>query len=173
MWSIFLKQWNGAHFFHDDNITAAADLNIYTDATPTAFGGYFNGKWFQGHFPQEFYREQQSMALCELYPIVMACVLWGCHWAQKRILFYCDNLGTVEIINKGRSKVQSIMNLMRRLTYHAAVCNFTVHAKHIPGNSNCIADAISRFQMPRFRTLAPEADLHPTPCLPLAQLMMA
>jgi hypothetical protein len=42
------------------------------------------------------------MAFYELYPIVMACVLWGYNWSRKRILFNCDNLATVEIVRKGR-----------------------------------------------------------------------
>jgi hypothetical protein len=173
MWSLFLRQWNGVSFFLDDNITLAADLYIYTDATPTSFGGFYANKWFQGQFPPAFFKEKQSMALCELYPIVMAAVLWGDRWAQKRILFYCDNEATVQIINKGRSKVPSLMNLMRRLTFHSASCNFTIHAKHIPGKINRIADALSRFQMPLFRCLAPQADTNPTPCLPIEDLMMS
>jgi hypothetical protein len=60
------------------------------------------------------------MAFFELYPIVMACVLWGHLWTRKQILFNCDNLAAVDIITKGRSKIPSIMKLMRKLTYHSA-----------------------------------------------------
>lgn len=172
MWATLLRHWNGASFFLDDNITLAADMHIYTDATPTSFGGIFLNKWFQGTFPPEFMHEQQSMALCELYPIVMACVMWGSQWSNKRILFHCDNLATVHIISKGRSKVKSINKLMRRLTYHSALFNFIIHAQHIPGKDNTIADALSRFQMVTFKALAPHADLLPTPCIPMEQLMM-
>ena len=172
MWSLFLQNWNGVSFFLDENITMAADIHIFTDATPSSFGGFYAHKWFQGHFPPDFYSEQQSMALCELFPIVVAGVLWGHLWSRKRLLFYCDNEATVEIISKGRSKVPSIMKLMRKLTFTAAQLNFTVHAKHIPGHTNCTADALSRFQMTRFRQLAPQADPLPTPCPPLQDLMM-
>ena len=172
MWSLFLQRWNGASFFLDEEISPASKLQIYTDATPTAFGGFFNSHWFQGHFPEAFMKEQQSMALCELFPIVMACVLWGSQWSQKRILFHCDNLATVQIITKGRSKVPSIMKLMRRLTFHCAIHNFVILAKHIPGKDNVIADALSRFQMATFRKLAPLADATPTACVPLEQLLM-
>ena len=172
MWALFLEQWNCASFFLDEAISPASKLQIYTDATPTAFGGFFNKHWFQGHFPGEFMKEQQSMALCELYPIVMACVLWGSQWSQKRILFHCDNMATVQIITKGRSKVPSIMKLMRRLTYHCAIHNFVILAQHIPGKQNLIADALSRFQMTTFRKLAPLADETPTACVPLQHLMM-
>ena len=76
-------------------------------------------------------QEQTSMAFCELYPIVMACVLWGHQWSRLRIVFYCDNMSTVEITNKGRSKIPSIMKLMRM--------------KHIEGVKNNLADVLSQF----------------------------
>lgn len=173
MWSIFLKNWNGVSFFLDDHITLAADIHLFTDATQDAFGGIFGSTWFQGLFPPSLKKLDPSMALFELYPIVMACVLWGHNWNRKRILFHCDNSATVEIITKGRSKVKSIMRFMRKLTFHAAINNFVVHAVHIPGKKNDIADALSRFQMKRFRQLAPRADVFPMPCLPMSSLMMS
>ena len=91
------------------------------------------------------------MALLELYPIVVACVLWGKDWSGRRVLFNCDNMATLEIINKGRSKVNIIMKLMRKLTWCSAISNFTIHAKHVPGCFNSTADAISRLQMNKFR----------------------
>ena len=102
----------------------------------------------------------------------MACVLWGHQWCRLRIVFNCDNLSTVEIINKGRSKIPSIMKLMHKLTYHTAFYHYTVYAKHIPGSTNSIADALSRFQMSRFRKMAPAADAHPTPCLSPVMIVM-
>ncbi|XP_071116832.1 uncharacterized protein [Haliotis cracherodii] len=42
MWNKFLNQWNGISFFHDDHITSAPDLNLYTDAAGSVgHGGYF------------------------------------------------------------------------------------------------------------------------------------
>ena len=172
MWSKFLLNWNGVSFFINDDITNAADIHLYTDATQKSFGGIYRNEWFQGNFPYEILDEQTSMAFFELYPIVMACVLWGHHWGRKRIVFNCDNLATVEIINKGRSKIPSIMKLMRKLTYHSAMHSFIIHSQHIRTETNCIADSLSRYQMLRFRALAPHANLRPTPCLPAAELMM-
>ena len=172
MWSLFLRNWNGVSFFINDNITKAADIQLYTDATQTSFGGFYQNQWFQGDFPLELLDEQTSMAFYELYPIVMACVLWGHNWNRKRILFHCDNMATVDIITKGRSKVQSIMKLMRKLTFHASTHHFIVHAQHIPGVKNDIADSLSRYQMLKFRSLAPEAEENPVPCLTPSQIMM-
>ncbi|VDI15265.1 Hypothetical predicted protein [Mytilus galloprovincialis] len=173
MWSKFLNNWNGVSFFLNDNIVKAADMQLFTDATLTSFGGFYQNHWFQGNFPEDLIlTEESSIAFFELYPIVMACVLWGHYWPRKRILFYCDNLSVVEIITKGRSKVPSIMKLMRKLTFHSAMHNYVVHVRHIPGTQNSIADSISRYQMEKFRKLAPKADQIPTPCLAPAHLMM-
>ena len=58
----------------------------------------------------------QSTALLELYPMVVACLLWGPGWFRKKIVVFCDNKATVNIINKGCSSIPSINRFIRRLT---------------------------------------------------------
>lgn len=162
MWSIFLSNWNGISLFLEGSATPASDMELYTDASSTiGFGGYYQGAWFQGHWPSDLQlnlEDKLSMAFMELYPIIVSACLWGHTWTRKRVLFHCDNQATVHIINKGRSRVPLIMRLMRRLVLIAAKHNFAFSAVYIEGAKNEIADALSRFQMPRFRTLAPEAN---------------
>ena len=174
MWALFLEQWNGVSFFLDNREISADDLEFFTDATPKGFGGYFQGKWFLGHFDINFVPDdaKSSMALFELYPIVVATVLWGPLWCRKRIIVNCDNAATVEIINKGRSKVPFIMKFVRKLIWLEAKYNFIIRAKFIPGISNSISDALSRFQLQKFRRLAPQANPLPTSCPPASELML-
>jgi hypothetical protein len=174
MWHKFLTGWNGKSIFLDNHTTKATDIQLFTDATDTSFGGFYRDHWFQGVFPKDLKLEKESlsMALFELYPIVVAAVLWGSSWKGLRIVFNCDNEATVQIINKGRSKIPTIMKFMRKLTMSAATNNFTLTAKHIKGVNNCIADALSRFQMDRFRRLAPQADVLPTPCPDYSTLIL-
>ena len=49
------------------------------------------------------------------------------------------------------------MDLIRAITLQTLQYNFTFTATHIPGLDNSIADSLSRFQMDRFRSLAPSA----------------
>ncbi len=74
---------------------------------------------------------------------------------------HCDNLAVVTIINTKRSKCKKIMSLVRRLTLLTLQHNFYFKACHVPGVSNEIADSLSRFQIARFRQLAPWADSQP------------
>ncbi len=55
--------------------------------------------------------------------------------------------------------------LVRPLYFNATRCNFTVILSRVPGSTNLIADALSHFQMKRFRALVPTAAINPTPIL--------
>jgi hypothetical protein len=160
MWQVLVEQWNGVSIFIDPLVTPAPDMELFTDASGKGCAGYFHGKWFATHWPDSVLIEQGdhlSMSFCELYPIVISALLWGGSWSSKRILFLCDNMGVVLAINKGRSKSPQIMTLLRRLVLVAAEFSFAYSAQHLPGQNNGIADSLSRFQMTRFRELAPEA----------------
>ena len=51
MWKAFLTKWNGRSLFLDSYVTSSPDLELYTDAASSVgFGGFFNGKWFQGQW---------------------------------------------------------------------------------------------------------------------------
>ena len=128
------------------------------------FGGYFQGKWFQGRWPphMELNREQGiSIEWQELFPIVVACSIWHPYFTGKRLQFWCDNESVVTIINSGHSKAPRIMVLLRALILLSMKHNFFVRACHVPGVHNDIADALSRFQVERFRAVAPMADRDP------------
>ena len=147
MWTMFLKQWNGVSFFLDQQETDGEAMQFFTDATPSGFGGYFNGRWFCDKFEENMIPEEckASMALFELYPIVMSAVLWGEEWCKKRIIVNCDNESACEIINKGRSRIPFIMKFVRRLVWCEAKFNFTIRASYIPTGRNGIADSLSQF----------------------------
>ena len=166
MWKVFIAQWNGRSFFLDSRVTSSRDLQLYTDAASTiGFGGFFNGKWFQGRWPPNLLINKSkgiSIEWQELFPIVIACALWYPHFSGKRLQFWCDNQSVVAIINSGHSKAPRVMDLVRFLVLISMKHNFMVKARHVPGAHNEIADALSRFQVQRFRELAPGADQ--TPC---------
>ena len=165
MWTVFLSKWNGRSLFLESSATPTPDLELYTDAAGSVgFGGYFQGKWFQGHWPPHMLLNRErgiSIDWQELFPIVVACAIWHPLFKGKRLQFWCDNESVVAIINSGHSKAPLIMELVRKLVLLSMEHNFLVRARHVPGVSNEIADALSRFQMQRFWALAPDADQIP------------
>jgi hypothetical protein len=168
MWKHFLDNWNGISLFLDDKFTMAGDMELFTDASGKyGIGGYFHGEWFASTWPidPEYSADLSvSIAFQELYPIVVSAILWGHSWSRKRIVFRSDNMATVCILNKGRSKCPVIMKLMRRLVLLAGNFSFAFYAEHICGVKNTIADSLSRQQFRRFRQLAPNAAEFPLPC---------
>ena len=140
-----------------------------TDASGTlGYGGILGKKWFHGRWEtlHQLNAPGISIAWQELFALVVACHLWGGEFANKRIVFYCDNESVVNIVNSKRSHIPRVIDLVRHLTLVTLRYNFYPRAKHIEGKKNEIADSISRFQMDRFRRLAPHADLVPCPCPP-------
>ena len=160
-WSALCNNWNGISFFYQDTLESSVDLGFYTDAAPSiGFGGYFENEWFAESWPkqmQELPKNESSSALFELYPVVVAAILWGNRWERKQIIVFCDNEATVHIINKGRSSIPIINRFVRRLTWTSVLGNFSIRACHIPGLDNKIADALSRFKFQEFRALCPDA----------------
>ena len=79
-------------------IISFADYDLYTDASSKCgFLAYFQNRWFQEAWPKEiiFETKELSMAYMELYPIVIAAVIWGHEWTGKRIMFHCGNKASV------------------------------------------------------------------------------
>lgn len=173
LWFHHLQQWNGVFFFLDPHVTIGHDVGFATDASSTiGCGGVYGTHWFAHRWSSDVLRLpfQHSSAFFEIIPIVIAASLWGHEWSRKRILLLCDNQAIVSVINKGRSKSSFIMPFVRRLTLLSMQHHFLLRASYISSNQNGPADALSRFQMARFRRLMPAAD--PLPCVvpPIDQL---
>ena len=145
----------------DPTWTPAPELQLFTDASGAlGFGGYWKGAWFSQPWPPHL--ASKPIEWKELYAIVIACETWGTHWSGRRILFHCDNHAIVQVWESGLSRSSDLMYLVRALFYVAARNNFNVMIRHIRGIDNCIADSLSRLQLSRFRSLAPQADTTPT-----------
>ena len=177
MWRIILQRWNGTSFLTQEPSLETSEV-LATDASGSkGFGGfYFKTKqWFQSHWSKDIKLPDEkalSIAFQEIYPIVVASLLFGERWQRRKVLFLCDNSAAVYIINKGYSKCSKIMQLIRRLVLTATVKGFDYEAQHLSGVHNESADALSRFQMDRFRHLQPDSKDLPVPCPPPHQVLL-
>ena len=108
------------------------------------------GKWSIAQQPL-------SIAYKELFPIVVAAMLWGHRWATKRVEFYLDNMAVLSVLCSSTSKDPNMMVLLHYLSLVAAHNFFAFTASYTPGQDNSIADALSCFDFQRFHHLAPHA----------------
>ena len=163
-WLQFLPEWNGKAMFLDTTWVSAPDLQFYTDASGgKGYGAYFAGAWLRGDWQPHQQLPRRSIQWQEMFTILAAATTWAQRLRGKRICFCCDNQAIVKSWERKSVKHPQIADLFRRLFLLAANNNFTLALIHVPGKVNSIADALSRNQMSRFFSLAPQANRQPTP----------
>ena len=171
-WCEFLTHFNGVTIFPEAAWESDDSLSLFTDAAASiGYGAYFRGQWVQGPWPPEFIGDHPSIAFLELLPLYVALQCWAPQLAGRKVIFHTDNIAVVHIINKKSSQCDRIMQLVRPLVLQCLRFNISFKAVHVPGRFNDIADALSRFQMDRFRRAAPQAApaMTPLPPFPLVR----
>lgn len=167
MWLQFFQQYNGISVFHDRYWTTNDEIQLFSDSAGgegRGFGIYFQGHWAYGSWPIAWHQQQvtKDITFLELFPIVAALFIWQDELRHRRLVFNSDNQSVVSIINSLTSKSNRVMSLVRLMTVKALQGNIIFKAAHVPGRKNLICDALSRFQLSRFRTLAPMSDANPS-----------
>jgi len=167
VWYDFLVEFNGECYLPNQLWISNDTLQLYTDSAGSMSLGcsaYFAGHYVQFRWPEHFAHSPfvRDISFLELIPIVLAMFVWAPMFVNKKILLRIDNLALVAIVNKRTSKLKHVMKLVRPLVLMLMRFNIQVRALHIEGKLNDIADSLSRFQMGRFRRLAPSADPAPS-----------
>ena len=160
-WCELLHSWNHASIIPPSLRIYSTDIKLYTDAAKTiGFGAVLGNSWIQAAWPTAWL--EVDINFKELFAIVAAALTWGHQWRGKRIVFVTDNKPITQIWEKGTTPVPNLMCLIRKLFIFAASNNILFSFKHIFGHLNVAADALSRFQVSRFRQVMPDADVMPT-----------
>ena len=140
-WHQFASSWNGTSILapvHKEN----PDGIVVSDASGRWGCGAFHGpEWFQLQWDHNTL--SLHITIKELLPVVIAAAVWGRSWAGKTILALSDNIATVQILNQHQSKDPDAMHLIRCLSLIECQYDFSVISKHIPGERNTLADALS------------------------------
>ena len=143
-WHQFLVEWHGVNFWLFPGNTPNAGMEVSSDAAGSlGVSAYFEGMWFTDSWMPS--KREQSIAYKELFPVVVSAHVWGHLWCRRHVLFRSDNDSVVHILNARTCKVPCLMHLLRSLLLAAARHSFSFSAQPIPGVTNSIADALSRF----------------------------
>ncbi|XP_011406708.1 PREDICTED: uncharacterized protein LOC105314309 [Amphimedon queenslandica] len=168
-WHTFAQEWNGTSL-----LWSCGKLKVDEEVWSDASGGWGYGAWWRKHWlsvpwttilqeAQKDYIEEDSIAVRELIPVVVAAAIWGREWRGKLIQFNSDNMAVVEVVNKRYSSKVMLMHLLRCLVFFAAKESFWFSAQHVPGINNGRADALSRGEIHRFHFYSPQGtDREPT-----------
>ena len=93
-----------------------------------------------------------------MLPIFISVSIWASELANKCILFHTDNQGLVEVINRKTTKDRQPLVLLRELVLQFLKHNILFRAIHVPGVLNVKADALSRLQVTRLKSLGQGMD---------------
>lgn len=159
VWLEFLEEFNGVSLWQD-TLNLHNDFQVHSDAAGSlGFGLFWDGRWCAEPWPQAWCGEAitRDLTFLEFFPIVVAVHLWVEHFKDHRVCFWSDNQAVVTVLAKQSSRSSRVSALLRVFVLHCLRFNIVFSARFVPGISNEIADALSRFQMERFRSLAPEA----------------
>jgi hypothetical protein len=168
IWLSFLENFNATCSFGKNIWLSNSQINLFTDSAGNpdlGCGVFFAGHWTYYQWPDHWHKPDimVDITFLELVPIVLSIFLFKQDLSNKQILFHTDNKALVCILNKKSSKSRRVMGLIRPLVLYTMLYNMQFKAIHIEGRINCIADAISRKQWQRFRSLVREADTEMTP----------
>ena len=156
-WLCFLNEHNGISILRRVRWLSSDAIRLYSDAAASCgFAAVLGTHWLGGFFPVSW--QSYHISILELYPIVVAVILWAPKLKDKCINFHCDNSNVVHAINSQTSKQPKLMALLRKLVVACLKGNILFTATHVPGYQNVIPDLISRFQVQRARQLAPWLD---------------
>lgn len=136
-----------------------ADVVCYTDAATTigGIGGHFNnGEWFQVKWADlQFHRsDNRDIVWRELAAVVVAILMQRLILKEKAICAWTDSSPAVGMLISMRASLKrpDCQTLINWLCETALITNFHIYVRHIKGENNTIADALSRFKGNPFET---------------------
>ena len=60
------------------------------------------------------------IAVKEILPIMLVCIIWGNMWKHQSVLAHCDNQSVVDVINSGYNKDAELISLLCNLLFITA-----------------------------------------------------
>ena len=164
-WIKCIGSHNGVKWFPSEINKNNSEI-IFTDASDTGAAAVLGGKWCMQIFEGKLkWIAKKSINWREAYAVLLGVSTFGPELKNKSLLMNIDNQAMQQAIQQGKSKDSEIMALIRCIYFYTAIYNIDYKTVFIPGNTNVLADRLSRGKVGEFRVLAPKSELKmTTPC---------
>lgn len=134
-----LVEWCLTH--SSRGIKAVLTLCLTDVAGSVGCGAVWGSRWLQCQWQGALW--EKAIAIQELLPVLLACMIWRPLWVGSLVVIHCDNQTVVSVVNSGYSKDKDLIDFMRCLFFVWVYWGFELHQEHIPGEENVTADTIS------------------------------
>ena len=164
MWFQFLKSCKGLLPIFDMKQWKQCTLSVFMDtsANPNLGWGVYTpivGWWSFGQWDPEFFQQFNPLInFLEMYTILIFIQSKKEQLQDFNVLFFSDNLLTVETLSCRMSCSKQLMIVIQAITLICLQHNIKFSIKHIKGKFNVHADKLSHFQIADFKTLVDNAD---------------
>ena len=160
--------WSGQALFLEEKWLDSGSLDLFTDAEPTGHGARHGQHWYGVPWSTEDltlaadacvcdcarHRDRGvSMPFLEMLAFAYAAATWGHLWRGKKITLYSDCQPAIQAFNKRYSSSPELLFVIRLIVILAHRCDFVFRLEWLSTTDNAIADALSRRDFDRFRTL--------------------
>ena len=80
--------------------------------------------------------------------MLVALRAWGKFWTSTQVLVFCDNEAVVQVISSSKTKGPFLAACLRNIWLITASYDIDISIRHIAGDKNNLADALSRWFSP-------------------------
>ena len=143
-WCRFRRSYNGVSMINTASRLLPGEV-FTSDACLSGCGGLCVDQYFHSVFPDFILSQHLDINCLELLTIIVALRLWGTRWKGPRLTVRCDNAVAATVLNTGRCRNPFLNSCLREICYLSALFEFQVRAVHLPGESNCVTDTLSRW----------------------------
>ena len=79
--------------------------------------------------------------------ILVSLNVWASEWRNKHVEIHCDNRAVVDIMDRHKTRDVRLGNILRDILFIMAHFNIHLEVKHVMGEKNPVADALSQVHM--------------------------
>ena len=157
-WISCLATHNGVNIFPSEWDDQQCQV-LYSDASDLAMGVVCDTDWTVYPYSGTMVQLKDLPIHCrEMMAVCVGLATFADKLANRKVILMVDNQAVCHSINSGTTRCSTTMNMVRSLYYTLCKHNIECQARYIYTGDNEMADALSRLDMPRFRSVCQNAN---------------
>ena len=156
-WIACLATHNGVNIFPTEWVDDDCEV-LYSDASNVAMGAVCNDDWTVYPYTGSMRELGDTPIHCrEMMAVCVGVSTFASRLSNKKVLLMVDNQAVCHSINAGTTRCPTTMNMVRSLYFTLCKHNIECKARYIHTHDNTMADALSRLDVPRFKSVCQSA----------------